>query len=296
MKSILKDSKIVVRSGKGFSLKKMQTDYTPDLLNKKDADKQLAEWIKEISKLQNILYASDNHSILMIFQARDAAGKDSTIKHVMSGINPTGCQVVSFKTPSAKELDHDFLWRTTKELPEQGNIGIFNRSYYEEVIVTKVHPEFILGQKLPGINSPKDITKDFWEKRYQSIRDFEKHLINNGVVVLKFFLNVSKEEQKNRFLERIDNPEKHWKFSYNDITERRFWKQYDDAFEKAIKETSTDDAPWFILPADKKWSMQLIVSKILLETLQSLKLEYPKLSKEQADLLKKAKEDRLNEN
>src|SRR2546428_10488918 len=213
MAKLIKDKRIAVTSGKGFHLKDFDCEYTPEFMSKEEGGTLRQEYIDRIAVLQEKMYASDNHSLLMIFQARDAAGKDSTIKHVISGINPTGCQVVSFKVPSSNELDHDFLWRTTGHLPERGRIGIFNRSYYEEVIVTKVHPEIILNQKLPDVTKLKDIDKKFWKNRFESICNHEKHLAENGYVIIKFFLNVSKDEQKKRFLERINDPAKHWKFS-----------------------------------------------------------------------------------
>jgi PPK2 family polyphosphate:nucleotide phosphotransferase len=289
------DKRLVVKSGKNFKLKNFDTRLSTDIISKDGAEAVKQYIIEEISKLQDVLYASDKHSVLLVFQARDAAGKDSTVKHVMSGVNPAGCQVISFKSPSSKELDHDFLWRTTVALPEKGNIGIYNRSYYEEVIVTKVHPEIILNQKIADVNTVDDIDDKFWAKRYESIRNFEKHLCNNGFVILKFFLNVSKEEQKNRFIERINNPSKQWKFEYNDINERKYWKEYHAAFEQMIQETATEQAPWHIIPADKKWFMQYAVSQLLLEALTSLDLKYPRLLKKQADMLKKAKEELENE-
>ncbi|UKJ07881.1 polyphosphate kinase 2 family protein [Solitalea lacus] len=291
MIKLLKDDRFTVTTGKGFKLHKFDPDFSIDFVSKESAGELMQEHIQRIAALQEKLYAADNHSILMIFQARDAAGKDSTIKHVMSGINPTGCQIVSFKAPSSHELDHDFLWRTSVHLPERGRIGIFNRSYYEEVLVTKVHPEFILNQRLPGVNSPDDIDKKFWQKRYESIRNHEKHLAENGYVILKFFLNVSKKEQKKRFLERIVEPDKHWKFSYGDLKERGFWNEYQSAYEDMIEETADTHSPWFIIPSDKKWFAQLAVARILLETLESLDLKYPTLSNEEQALLKKAKEE-----
>ncbi|SMO52462.1 polyphosphate kinase 2 family protein [Solitalea koreensis] len=288
MSKLTIDKQITVTSGKGFHLNDFDCEYNAKI-NKEEAVTLRQDFLDRIEVLQEKMYASDNHSILMIFQARDAAGKDSTIKHVMSGVNPTGCQVVSFKVPSSNELDHDFLWRTNLHLPERGRIGIFNRSYYEEVIVTKVHPEIILNQKLPDVTSLKKIDAKFWKNRYESIRNHEKHLSDNGYVVLKFFLNVSKTEQKKRFLERIDDPEKHWKFSYADLQERKCWDQYQQAYDEMITETASEHAPWFVIPADQKWLMQLVVSKILLETMEAMDLSYPKVTDEQKELLKKAK-------
>lgn len=291
MIKLIKDERFIVTSGKNFKLKKFDTDFSLDIVSKESAGVIMQEHIQRIAALQERLYASDNHAILMIFQARDAAGKDSTIKHVMSGINPSGCHVVSFKVPTSTEIEHDFLWRTALQLPERGRIGIFNRSYYEEVLVTKVHPEIILNQRLPEACSEKDIDKKFWEGRYESIRDHEKHLSRNGYVVLKFFLNVSKKEQKKRFLERIEHPDKNWKFSYGDIKERQYWDQYEEAFEQMIEETAEEHAPWFIIPSDKKWFAQLAVARILLETLESLDLRFPELSDEEKAMLEKAKEE-----
>ncbi|POY38944.1 polyphosphate--nucleotide phosphotransferase [Solitalea longa] len=291
MIKLLKDERVTVRSGKNFKLSKFDPGFSIDYVEKEEAREIMQEHIQRITALQEKLFAADNHAILMIFQARDAAGKDSTIKHVMSGINPSGCQVVSFKAPNTNELDHDFLWRTSLHLPERGRIGIFNRSYYEEVIVTKVHPEIIFNQRLPDVSSPKDINKDFWKNRYESIRNHEKHLAQNGYVILKFFLNVSKKEQKKRFLERIDDPEKHWKFSYGDLKERGFWDDYQNAFEEMVEETADNNAPWFIIPSDKKWFAQLAVARILLETLESLDLKYPSITAEEKELLEKAKRE-----
>jgi PPK2 family polyphosphate:nucleotide phosphotransferase len=238
---------------------------------KKKCKQRLAKLIDKISDLQRMLYAHDKHTILLIFQAMDAAGKDSTIRAVMSGINPAGCQVFSFKQPTPEELDHDFLWRTTKCLPERGRIGIFNRSYYEEVLVVRVHPEYLKGQKLPDRVDLKNI----WKQRYESICEHEKHLARNGSVILKFWLNVSKEEQRQRFLSRIDEPRKNWKFSSDDVNERTFWKNYMTAYEKAVKATSRSWAPWYAIPADDKPFMRLSVAEIIVKSLIKLKLKYP---------------------
>jgi PPK2 family polyphosphate:nucleotide phosphotransferase len=238
---------------------------------KKKCKQRLAKLIDKISDLQRMLYAHDKHTILLIFQAMDAAGKDSTIRAVMSGINPAGCQVFSFKQPTPEELDHDFLWRTTKCLPERGRIGIFNRSYYEEVLVVRVHPEYLKGQKLPDRVDLKNI----WKQRYESICEHEKHLARNGSVILKFWLNVSKEEQRQRFLSRIDEPRKNWKFSSDDVNERTFWKNYMTAYEKAVKATSRSWAPWYAIPADDKPFMRLCVAEIIVKSLIKLKLKYP---------------------
>ena len=235
------------------------------------------------------LYAANKYALLIIFQAMDAAGKDSAIAHTLSGINPQGCQVYSFKQPSTEDYDHDFLWRHYKALPERGRIGIHNRSHYENVLISKVHPELLLNERLPGITSVKDADHHFWAKRYESIRSFEDHLTRNGTVIIKFFLNVSKDEQKERFLERIDDPKKNWKFSSADIEERQQWDEYMHAYEKAIKETATKDCPWYIVPADKKWFTRIAISSIILETLKNLNLKYPTLPKEEKLKLEESK-------
>jgi PPK2 family polyphosphate:nucleotide phosphotransferase len=267
--------------GKFNSLKKYSTSSTPGVSDKKEAEEWMNKYIKDMQELQDMLYADNAYSVLLIFQAMDGAGKDSTIKHVMSGINPQGCQVYSFKQPSVEELEHDYLWRTTKCLPERGRIGIFNRSYYEEVLIVKVHPEIILKQKLPGVESLKKVDDDFWRDRYESINDLEKHLLRNGTIIIKFFLNVSKEEQADRFLKRIDEPEKNWKFAYSDIEERKCWEEYQLAYESMLRETSTPNAPWYIIPADKKWYMRLAVAEVILQRLKELGLKYPVLSEKQ---------------
>ena len=238
--------------------------------------------ISELSDLQNILYADNRYALLLIFQAMDAAGKDGAIKHVMSGVNPQGCQVFSFKHPSPEELDHDFLWRTTRDLPQRGMIGIFNRSYYEEVLIVRVHPKILQGEQIPkGLLSPKTI----WEERYRSIRNLEKHLYYNGTRVIKFFLHISKEEQRRRFLQRMDDPAKNWKISPADIQERKCWKDYMKAYEACLSATSTEKSPWYIVPADDKENAHLIISQTIVDTLKSLKMSYPKLdAKRQKDL------------
>jgi PPK2 family polyphosphate:nucleotide phosphotransferase len=283
------DKKIAVNSGKGFKLSDYKTNYTGAYKNQGAAEKKRLADIEKLSNLQEKLYAGDKHSILIIFQAMDAAGKDSTIEHVLKGINPQGCHVTSFKRPSDKELSHDYLWRTNSALPERGMMGIFNRSYYEEVLVTKVHPEIILGQNIPGITKLKHITKSFWHKRYQSIRQQEKHLAENGYLILKFFLNVSKVEQKNRFIERINNPDKNWKFQIADLKERALWDKYMGAYQSAIKETAEEHAPWFVIPADNKWFMQMAVTDIILNSLEKLNLKFPELNLEAKQQLIEAK-------
>jgi PPK2 family polyphosphate:nucleotide phosphotransferase len=264
-----------IDDGKGFKLRRFDPGETGGLKSeaKPRAKDALATGIQALASLQDRLYAQDRWSILLIFQAMDAAGKDGAIKHVMSGVNPQGCQVYSFKAPSAEELDHDFLWRTTKCLPERGRIGVFNRSYYEEVLVARVHPEILANQRLPS----RLVTKKIWDHRYQSIRDFERHLARNGVVIRKFFLNVSKDEQLRRFLERLDNPEKNWKFAASDAKERERWDDYMEAYEETIRETSTRDAPWYVVPADNKWYTRLIVAGAVIDALGELGLKYPQV-------------------
>ena len=263
-----------VDEGKTFRLKQWPTKVKAFYKSDDDYEKQLAEHVQELSERQNLLYADNRYSVLLIFQAMDAAGKDGAIKHVMSGVNPQGCQVYSFKHPSAEELEHDFLWRTTRCLPERGNIGIFNRSYYEEVLIVRVHPEILKAQALPEelLGGEK-----FWEKRFASINHLEKHLHRNGTRVIKFFLHLSKEEQRRRFLSRIEKPEKNWKFSEFDIAERARWKDYMAAYEACLSATSTEHAPWFVVPADDKLNARLIISSIILDALKDLKLRYPQL-------------------
>ena len=240
-------------------------------IEKDEAKDMLADSIKRLSALQEMLYAQDRWAVLSVFQAMDAAGKDGVIKHVMSGINPQGCQIFSFKAPSSQELDHDFMWRTTVNTPERGRIGIFNRSYYEEVLVVRTHPQILAGQKLP----PKLVTKDIWKERYEDIRAVEKYQARNGMLIMKFFLHVSKEEQAKRFLERIDDPAKNWKFSFGDVEERKHFDDYMRYYEETIRETSRPHAPWFVVPADKKWFTRLVVASAMVEGLESLGLHYP---------------------
>jgi PPK2 family polyphosphate:nucleotide phosphotransferase len=285
---------LIVQPGKKISIKKLETGYNGDY-NKELAQEELLRSKKEVSKLQEKLYASDSFSLLIMIQAMDAAGKDSAIEHVMSGLNPQGCQVYSFKTPTSEEYEHDFLWRHYKALPERGRIGIHNRSHYENVLVCKVHPEYILSERIPGIDAVSKIPKDFWKQRYESIRSFENHLANNGTVILKFFLNVGKDEQKQRFLDRIEDPTKNWKFSSGDLKERALWNDYMKAYEEAINETSTSDAPWHIIPADKKWYARLAISEIIEDKLKSMNLKFPKLGKEEVAKLNDCKTSLLEE-
>lgn len=280
------------RSGK---LRDFKTEDTGSFHNQKDAEEKLIDGVKELSKIQDMLYAQNKFSLLIIFQAMDAAGKDSTIKHVMSGINPQGCSVTSFKAPSVEELDHAYLWRCMKVTPAKGDIGIFNRSYYEEVLVTRVHPEILVGQRLPVDYSEITPDRSLWLQRYNDINNFEKYLVNNGTIVLKFFLNVSKEEQKKRFLKRIDDQGKNWKFSDRDVVERKFWNDYQMAFEQAFQHTSTALAPWYVIPADHKWFMQIAVCEIIIEKLKSHGIEYPRLSSRQLENLEKGKQMLLDE-
>jgi PPK2 family polyphosphate:nucleotide phosphotransferase len=276
----------IVPPGKKIRLKDYDPDFTGKLKSKEDVQGLLAEDIERLAELQDVLYAQDTYALLLVFQAMDAAGKDGIIKHVMSGVNPQGCQVYSFKAPSSEELDHDFLWRTTKALPERGRIGIFNRSYYEEVLVVRVHPEFLNGQHLP-----KDtVDDDVWKHRYNDINNMERHLVRSGTIILKFFLNVSKKEQKRRFLERIDTPDKNWKFSAADVQERTHWDEYMHAYEDMFNHTSTAWAPWYIIPADHKWFTRAAVADIIVAKLESLKLKYPEVNEERKQSLLKARE------
>jgi len=263
----------LVRSGEKVKLKKWPTNVKPVYKSKEQYHQILAEHIKEMSSLQSLLYASNRYSLLLIFQGMDAAGKDGAIKHVMSGVNPQGCQVFSFKHPSAEELEHDFLWRTTRCLPERGRIGVFNRSYYEEVLIVRVHPEILSSQGLPDESHYK---KTIWQDRYRSIVDLEKHLHRNGTRIIKFFLHLSKDEQQKRFLQRIDAPEKNWKFGLADIEERKFWNDYMNAYEDCLSATSTSNAPWYVVPADDKENTRLIISQIILDMLKELGMTYPK--------------------
>jgi len=260
-----------VEHGKRFRLRDYDPGHTAGVKSKEDAEKLLAEGIAKLAELQDKLYASDHWALLLIFQAMDAAGKDGAIKHVMSGINPQGCQVYSFKAPSSEELDHDYLWRTMKCVPERGRIGIFNRSYYEEVLVVRVHPEILRSQRIP----PSLITKNIWKERFEDIRSFERYLTRNGIVIRKFFLNVSRKEQKKRFMARLDDPEKNWKFSAADVRERACWDDYMEAYEDMIRHTATPEAPWHVIPADNKWFTRIAVAAAIVDALEDLNLAYP---------------------
>jgi PPK2 family polyphosphate:nucleotide phosphotransferase len=279
-----------VKPGKKFRLKDHDSAWAGDKDVPKKDRKALAKEIftqdtSDLAKAQELLYASDAYAILIIFQAMDAAGKDSTIKHVMSGVNPQGCQVVSFKHPSVEELDHNFMWRYAKALPERGKIGIYNRSYYEEVLVVKVHPAILANQRIPGVES----TKQTWQDRYDDINAFEKHLTQNGTVILKFFLNLSKDEQRKRFLDRLSDPTKHWKFSDSDLKERGFWDDYMNAYETCLSETSTKWAPWYVIPADHKWVSRAMVAHVVTHAIEGLDLKYPEVSAAKKDQIAVAK-------
>jgi len=282
-----------VKGGEKINLDEVDTEYgfMPHLQDFKKStikdhlEDRLAQNIKDLAEMQDLFYASDTYALLLVFQGMDAAGKDGIIKHVMSGVNPQGCQVYSFKQPSAEELDHDFLWRCSLRLPERGRIGIFNRSHYEEVLVVKVHPKILNNQKLPNFK----LDETFWQNRYESIREYEHHLFRNGTIILKFYLHISKKEQKKRFLDRLENPEKYWKFSASDAAERAYWKDYQKAFEDTLRETSTDYAPWYIVPSDHKWFARALVADIIVSTIGSLNLKYPVISDEHMKAMKEAK-------
>jgi PPK2 family polyphosphate:nucleotide phosphotransferase len=273
-----------IDSGKHFRLKNFDPADTSGLA-KEHADEALQKDVARISELQSELYAQDRWSLLLIFQALDAAGKDGAVKHVMSGVNPEGCQVYSFKTPSETELQHDFLWRTTCALPERGHIGIFNRSYYEEVLIVRVHPEVLKSEK----NPPSLVTKHIWDERFEDIRNFEKHMARNGTIIRKFFLHLSKKEQKQRFLARLDEPQKNWKFSAADVHEREYWDAYQDAYEDMIRNTATEVAPWYVVPADNKWFTRMVISAVVVEALEGLDLSYPKVDAEKRRQLEAAR-------
>ena len=291
MKNLIKKARKLAKpfrvTDDGFRLQDIKPDDTLEFTSedKPRAKEALAMGVDLLAELQDMLYAQDRWAVLLMFQAMDAAGKDGAIKHVMSGVNPQGCQVFSFKAPTSEDLDHDFLWRCIKCMPERGRIGIFNRSYYEETLVVRVHRELLEKQKLP----PELVTKDIWKERFQDIRSFERYLSRNGVVIRKFFLHVSNKEQKKRFLERIEEPEKNWKFSANDANERQYWDDYMDAYEDMIQNTATKAAPWYVVPADNKWFTRVIVAAAVIEALDSLDLKYPEVSKEKLKELAAAK-------
>jgi PPK2 family polyphosphate:nucleotide phosphotransferase len=293
MKNLLE--RYEVTDGRKFRLKHIQPSDTHGLGKGAKAKAQavslLTEGVARLAKLQDRLYAQDRWALLLVFQAMDAAGKDGTIKHVMSGINPQGCQVYSFKAPSPEELDHDYLWRTTVRLPERGRIGIFNRSYYEEVLVVRVHNELLAAQKIPDAL----LTKQVWKERFEDIRSMERHLTRNGTVIRKFFLHVSKEEQRRRFLDRLQQPSKNWKFSIGDASERQHWDEYMDAYEDAIRHTATPDAPWIVVPADNKWFARLVVGAAIVQALDDLELEYPVVDARKREELKQVERELLRE-
>ena len=297
LKKQLQDYLKTLRIEKGsiISLVDFDTDFHDKMINKKEGEKILEEGIRKLTRLQDMLYADNRFSVLIVLQAMDAAGKDSAIKHVMTGFNPQGVKVTSFKTPSSNELEHDYFWRHYKALPGRGEIGIFNRSHYENVLVTRVHPEYILNERIPGINSLEDIDKKFWQKRYKQINRFEKNLYENGTIIIKFFLHVSKEEQKKRFLERINNPAKNWKFSAADVEERNHWHQYQEAYQEMLSATSKEHAPWYIIPADDKWFTRICLGSVIFYEMEKLKLSYPKVSKEDKKKLLVAKKELLDE-
>jgi PPK2 family polyphosphate:nucleotide phosphotransferase len=278
-----------VKPGKKISLKDFSTKYEGKELNRKDSEAMLEEGRKQLALIQDKLYAHNRYSVLIIFQAMDAAGKDGAVKHIMSGFNPLGVKVYSFKAPNSQELDHDYFWRHELALPARGEIAIHNRSHYENVLVTKVHPEFIMSENIPGVESVKKVDDEFWEKRYKQIRRFEKNHADNGMIILKFFLHVSKKEQKKRFMERIDDASKNWKFSLSDLKERGFWDQYQKAYSEALSETSADHAPWYVIPADDKWYARLAIASVIYREFEKLQLSYPVVSDAQKAELQKAK-------
>jgi PPK2 family polyphosphate:nucleotide phosphotransferase len=295
MENFLHNPSIMAVPGKKHLVSDFDCKYTAHLTNKKETVDQLKENVDALIEIQGRLYADNRYAVLLVFQAMDAAGKDGTIKHVMSGLNPQGTQVFSFKTPTDIELEHEYLWRTNRFLPQRGNFGIFNRSYYEEVLIVKVHPEYLLRQHLPNMHKPDDIKNDFWTKRYRQINDMERHLTENGTIVLKFFLNVSKDEQKKRFLKRIEDDSRNWKFSPADVKERQYWNQYMEAYSDLITNTSTETAPWYVIPADNKWFMRYAVSNVIINKLRELDLQYPRLPEVEKNRLEEAKEMLMNE-
>jgi PPK2 family polyphosphate:nucleotide phosphotransferase len=288
-KELIKLRKMKVKPGKKVSLKDYPTDYEGKSLNKQIAEELLEEGRKHLAMVQDKLYAQNRYGVLIIFQAMDAAGKDSAVKHIMSGFNPLGVKVHSFKAPSKNELDHNYLWRHFGAIPARGEIAIHNRSHYENVLVTRVHPEYILSENLPEIKSVDKITDKFWERRFRQIVDFEKTLVQNGTIILKFFLHLSKKEQKKRLLERINDPSKNWKFEFGDLVERGHWDEYQHAYEEAISATSKKNAPWFIIPADDKWYARLAIAAVIYRQFEELNIDYPEVTEEQSADLEKAK-------
>lgn len=287
--------KCKVNPNQNFKLSKIATYTNNCKFKKQNLKDRLEKDIEEISKLQNKLFAEDRQSLLIIFQGMDSAGKDSAIKHIMRGVNPQGVSVTSFKHPTNVELEHDYLWRHEQKMPEHGEIAIFNRSHYENVIISKVHPEIVLSERIPGITKTEDVNHQFWQIRYKQINDFEKRNIQNGTYIIKLFLHLSKKEQCKRFIDRLEHKEKHWKFSSSDITERAYWTKYQNAYEQAIKHTSSKIAPWYIVPADNKLYAHFLISKIILETLKKLKPSFPPITKNEKELIKKEKKKLLSE-
>lgn len=292
---LINTQKFIVKPGEKIRLKELKTSYDGGTLDKEQAVVLLEESRKKLAEIQDKLYAHNRYNVLIVLQAMDAAGKDSAIKHMMSGFNPQGVKVVSFKAPTEHELDHDYFWRHYISLPARGEMCIFNRSHYENVLITKVHPEYIMHERLPGVDAVSKINKTFWNKRYRQINRFEKNLVQNGTVILKFFLNLSREEQKKRFLERIDDPAKNWKFSLSDLRERGHWKEYQRAYEDAISATSKKHAPWFIIPADNKWYTRLVIAGIIYKQFEKLDLHYPRLNETRKEELQKARIQLMNE-
>lgn len=295
MRNLLEVSDVIAKPGEIIKVSDYDPSYRGILDGKREGIEKLQENVEQLIELQDKLYADNRYAVLLIFQAMDAAGKDGTIKHVMSGLNPQGCEVYSFKQPSVNELDHNYMWRTNRCMPERGRFGIFNRSYYEEVLVVKVHPEYLLPQNLPEINKVEDVTEEFWKRRYEQINNKEKYLVENGTLVIKFFLNVSKKEQKKRFLARVDDPSKNWKFSSADVKERGHWDDYMSAYSDMLTATSTEHAPWYVIPADKKWYMRYAVSNIIINRLKELNLNYPELPDKEKAKLEEAREMLLAE-
>ena len=293
MKSI--SEKFLIKQDSKFKLHHSDPKCIDGFKDEEDAEKSMQDDIKSLIKLQEKLFASGKYSVLIILQAMDAAGKDGVIKHVMNGLNPQGCSVKSFKHPTDEDYVHDYFWRFNKSLPESGKIGIFNRSYYENVLICRVHPEFILDEKLPNYDDVKKLDSDFWQHRFKQINRFEKNLVQNGTVILKFFLHLSKEEQRKRLLDRIEQKEKNWKFSFADINERKYWDEYQECYEEAIRETSTDEAPWFVIPADNKWFSRVTIANILVEKLEELDLKFPELPDAEIEKLADAKISLLKE-
>ncbi|MCD7970296.1 MAG: polyphosphate kinase 2 family protein [Alistipes sp.] len=285
-------SRFMATPGQEHSVADFDTTYDGPLL-KSEGRELLRSNVERLAQLQDILYAHDRYAVLAVFQAMDAAGKDGTIKHVFSGVNPQGCRVSAFKQPSSEELDHDYLWRIVRQLPERGQIGVFNRSHYEDVLVARVHPEILTGNKLPGIYDLQDVTPEFWDARYRQINDFERYLTETGTMVVKFFLNVSETEQEKRFLSRLNDPAKNWKFSASDMKERAMWPEYMQAYSEVLTRTSTEYAPWYVIPADKKWYMRYAVSRILVDRLSALPLHYPEMTEEKRRQIESIKEQLL---